>query len=210
MALGIHVETGSSGIIRYNIIKGTQSDHLSFEARAAKDIDQLEIYNNTFYNAGWHILRLIETHETCPEATMTNLVVKNNIFMNTNSYVVMMVMDHLAAEESNSFHHNLYYSTGGTKAICWGETIDGTISCQTGDLYYSTDIPTNFYNDTGHGTGSKWGNPLFVNAPSDLHLQSGSPAKGAGDDGGDMGAYISEGIAKLRYMDNSTIRGEVR
>jgi hypothetical protein len=36
----------------------------------------------------------------------------------------------------------------------------------------------------------KFDNPLFVNmADDDYHLQVGSPAENAGDDGNDMGAY---------------------
>jgi hypothetical protein len=41
---------------------------------------------------------------------------------------------------------------------------------------------------TEPGAGSITADPRLVNPPSDLRLQSDSPAKNAGDDGKDMGA----------------------
>jgi uncharacterized protein (DUF2147 family) len=81
--------------------------------------------------------------------------------------------------DNNIFDYNIYYMAGGGN-IAWlnyGETpptvIDTLANLQNGWATYSTEYPTN----DAHSLSS---DPLFISNGVNFHLQSGSPAKGAG------------------------------
>jgi hypothetical protein len=101
-------------------------------------------------------------------------IIKDNIVSNSG---VKQIAFNTANAGVHTIDYNLYWdNTGGTKVGGWG---GGTMNF------------ANWKSACGCDAHSLNVDPLFVNPPSDFHLQSSSPARGAGEGGVDMGAYIA-------------------
>jgi parallel beta-helix repeat protein len=113
-----------------------------------------------------------------------NTLVKNNIFQNNGAEggAQVRVTSHSVRGGNNVFSYNNYKPSGGTLIGVWNGN----------------------YSDPANLTLSQWKNQsgeinsmsadaLFVNPPSDFRLQAGSPARGAGENGIDTGAYPQSG-----------------
>jgi hypothetical protein len=88
---------------------------------------------------------------------ITNLNIRNNIFNDGFSYAIRFTTDRTPTITGLNINNNIYYGTGGT-------------------VSYSPSITYTSRDDSDNLPGT---NPLFVSS-SDFHLQSGSPAIGAG------------------------------
>jgi len=155
-----------------------------------------ENYGNGSINEGWH--------------TFNNIEYRNK---NTNTRIIGNVIYNYHTDAGISLHsvngvivdHNTIYFTGvcsPSTAVCsaigltkdmdtngviycsQNETITNNVLFEKGINWFCT--PT--VNDTIL-LGNFIGNPLFVNPPTDLHLQPSSPACTSGQGGGHVGAY---------------------
>jgi len=129
----------------------------------------VEAYNNTVaYNATAGTNYAMFVAYISDPGGPSSIVLRNNIFVHTDGTIL-----HLGSIETIVEDHNLYYTAAsGSNAIdaaylgqafTEGQITNGTWTAQS-----------------GQGSGSKAGNPLFVNTSNDFHLQSGSPARDTG------------------------------
>jgi hypothetical protein len=135
-------------------------------------------FSNTVYNVGMWGIRIVEG----------KAVVKNNIVF--DSGLAQIRVDPAAAQSGlHSIDYNLYFDTaGGNKVGDWGAGV--VVNFASWKSACSCDA---------HAINS---DPLFVNAPSDFHLQPSSPARDAGEGGVDMGASQLSPPTNLRIVGN--------
>ncbi len=123
------------------------------------------ICNNTVYNSGWW--GFSSGFEDNDEGTaMSGNIAMNNIFdLASESGNSLYVDSNTAHSTSFAFSHNNMGVQGGGCFICYS----GCVSTYSG-----------FDSTYGSSTYSVGGAPQFVSAPTNLALQTGSPAIGAG------------------------------
>ena len=127
-----------------------------------------------------------------------NCVAWNNIFRDDTTQQFPQVS--LASCKDCTVMNNVFIGSGHFQQTTGGSVSIGSahnprwlnnlVNCGGGEAYDGTFLVTgtqttdynNFFNCTGvpSQTHAISGNPLFVNSPSDLHLQAGSPAINAG------------------------------
>ena len=122
--------------------------------------------NNTVYNGAYGFYM--------KEGTAT---VKNNIIKNVSTAAICHGCGSGSPSSlSVTYDYNLYDDGGSqTKIGLWAGV--GTLNFNNWKKQCNCD---------SHSLNV---DPLLVNPPSDLHLQSSSPARGAGENGVDIGAY---------------------
>ena len=152
-----------------------------------------DVKGNYFYQCPRPMTHRISTGtgENDPDGRF--LVFTYNVVNNVDTVPVFTIESHNATIEHNTIlrgnfkpgvtgtnplnvivRNNIFYQS----LITFGSNID---TCSHNDFYQVTGAPT--------CTSSLTGNPLFVNVASDWNLQSASPARNAGSDGLDLGAY---------------------
>ena len=125
--------------------------------------------NNTIYNIKGYGIQLWSG----------NAVVKNNIFANAG-IAQIQVTPNAVSQGNLTINYNDYWdNAGGTKVGLWNATGGTAVNFSTWKASCRCDA------------NSLNADPLFVNPPSDFHLQPSSPALGAGEGGVDMGAYTT-------------------
>ena len=174
-----HIEARSSWIMRNNI--GYDCRTVGIFSRQGGTVDQTEIYNNTVWDCSQSCFSFAQHGAS---DTATNLKVWNNIFATgANAAHVFTVSANVAAESTNSFNNNLIYSSANNNGICWQQPTGSGYGC-IGESYADTSAGISSWEaqcSPATCSGNISGDPLFVNAAgADFHLQSGSPAKGAG------------------------------
>jgi len=123
-----------------------------------------------------------------------NTTVKNNIFMNNGARGGSQVQVSRASVSNggHTFHHNDYFTTAGSYIGVWDHNWwDAYVWFPDANLTLSQ------WNSASGETNSLSTNPLFVSPPSSFYLQSGSPARLAGEKGIDMGAYPAADFTSL-------------
>ncbi|MCK4783653.1 MAG: right-handed parallel beta-helix repeat-containing protein [Desulfobacteraceae bacterium] len=139
----------------------------AFEAQSGKTISDVEVYNNTFYQATASDYGV----NTWSGGTISGFDFFNNIIYTQNQAL------YYHANVSNIYSdYNCFY---------------GVDSYRRGSNTYNS--LANWKDGTGLDDNSIKSDPVFVNAagrqPGDYKLQTGSPCRGEGKDGKDMGAY---------------------
>jgi parallel beta-helix repeat protein len=134
-------------------------------------------YNNTIYNALGRAFSM----------GAGKVEIKNNIVYGIGTSALVSLSQDSASVQS--IDYNLYYDTN------WNNHVGQTNFDNGGQPNNLATWRTICQCDTH----SLFANPLFVNPPSDSHLQSSSPARGAGQDGVDIGAFpyvsgVSNGV----------------
>lgn len=169
---------------------GVGSGIYFFSGGVGKDLDGNKVYNNTFIDMNGDAI-----DETCGGRCVNN-VIRNNLFYKSGSWLKQMVW--ADTEASNVFEYNETWgpNIGGNDAVRWKNT-----------LYTCAGI-------SGAGTGNICSDQVLVNASSDYHIQTSSPAKDAGTATGMPAARttdITNAIAALRgyadYNDADAIQG---
>jgi hypothetical protein len=198
---GINLKSGATGVVAYNVIFSQAGSGIKLETntKIPKPQTIVDVYNNTVVSVGW---RRGSAEPGRGVSVGVNAIghIFNNIFVN-DYHGVEIFSD--ADVNNTTYGNNLFYAS-----------VD-----QYTDLRDSTiriNIRDNFYPPSGVGSprptdliSKKIGNfdPLFVKfdgtiaAPNgfpntnDFHLQSGSPAFGAGNPqyNLDLGAYTTDG-----------------
>jgi parallel beta-helix repeat protein len=149
-------------------------------------------------------------------------IVKNNLIYGIGNYGIRNRQDSLDTNHRNKYYNNTIYSinyiglwlesNGGIEFknnILYGSGLQNLQLYNSPasnhifdyNLYGSVNVFaynsfltfTQWQANCNCDSHSLFTNPLFVNAPSDFHLQSASPARGAGENGVDIGAlsYIA-------------------
>ena len=167
---GITLDTDSGGTKIYgNICYGNGGSGIN---AANYGNDGIEIYNNTCYNNGvqpnsWGRstegnINFYSNRGNINIKYEEDITVKNNIM--SDGWQFNLISYQEGAVGSHVIDYNLYHSAGKSE-IHWGST-NYTVS--------------GFQAATVHEDNAVEGDPLFVRAGSDFHLQSGSPAIDAG------------------------------
>lgn len=165
-----------STIIRYNICYNVPAFARAFEPRnsATEHCANCQIYNNSFYNVN------VAIYTDSP-----TLTAHDNIFCTvpgggSASEGAVWLVDPALESISLTSNYNLYCGASIAKAV---------VSGWAGSVVTSS---FSMFQGMGYEGNGRTGDPLYVNpmgAPPDFHLRAGSPAKGAGTGGKDMGAY---------------------
>jgi Right handed beta helix region len=173
-AIGIHIEYDCHGwTVKNNVIYNSGSEGMRHNPTTAGAVNSW--FNNTVYNIGAYGMRLYSG----------NAVVKNNIV--DNAGVSQIHVDPPAVSQGNiTIDYNDYWnSPTGAKVGQWSGAVQNfsgwKIACNCDAHSLNTD-------------------PLFVNPPSNFDLQPSSPARGAGERGLDMGAYVLSPPTNLRVI----------
>jgi hypothetical protein len=163
-AIAIFIEQYCHGwTVKNNVIYNVGWGGIRHNPQTSGPVNQY--LNNTIYNVGVHSIALYSG----------NAVVMNNVLA-LGAASQIYVTGNAISQGNLMIDYNDYWSAGGgTRIGQWN-----TGSAQTFATW------TSACKCDGHSINV---DPLFVDAPSDLHLQSPSPARGAGQDGSDMGAY---------------------
>jgi hypothetical protein len=135
--------------------------------------DSTKVYNNTFYESEGAGVKLY------PNSTIYNFRSWNNIVVNSHGDYGVGEDWTLSADNHPGLDpdYNDYWDAFETDVVYWH-----------GNIYNLAD----YQSLTGLDDHSIQSNPLFVDtAEHDFHLQAGSPCKGTGLGGADMGAYPS-------------------
>jgi hypothetical protein len=189
-----------------NVIEGnvTLSNNVGIEVNMCSLQNHTTTVRNNF--SGWncshgmqikHTTNTVVTHNTIYGNHNPGLrfndrpfnyyaVVKNNIL--SNNLLALSIVDRENFHETVDYDFYQYQPGGLLAWFDWSET---------GKCYSLADIRRKTAETDTIGTmyerHGKEGDPLFVNpADHDFRLQAGSPARGAADDGKDMGALESE------------------
>jgi len=124
-------------------------------------------------------------------STLSNSVVDHNVIYNIslkpwwhmsssqikNNGVALLI---LPGGHNNGVQYNTIYNSSIGLSVNDNSNVKNNILFQN-----KTDIDSG----TTAGSSNFMGNPRFISAPNDFHLQSGSPGKTAASDGGEVGAY---------------------
>jgi hypothetical protein len=164
--IGIHIEQDCyNWLVTNNVIHDISLDGIRHNPTSNGPANTY--VNNTIYNVGRYGIGFYSP----------NAVIKNNIFDNAGTANINVDPRVFTLPGTPPvFDYNDYWdNAGGTKVGIWNGGAVRTFSswktvCTCDAHSLSRD-------------------PLFVNPPSDFHLQPSSPARGAGEGGVDMGAY---------------------
>jgi hypothetical protein len=209
-AAGLRLDAGSSNnILQDNNIHDL--DYISGDISASGIFGESGCNYNTYqrniiYNIGGEGMRdgslntnapigsrfLNNTVYNCKNSGLTltnnkNSTVKNNLFIN-NGLAQVYVSSKSVTNGGHLFRNNDYFKAGTSQIAFWNGTnavsppanktlaewvqVSGEQNCLTVD-------------------------PKFVNPPTDLHLTSSSPVRGAGEAGVDMGGYQDGGVISI-------------
>jgi hypothetical protein len=175
---GIFIEAKCAGYtVQNNVIWdvgniGITNSYHSLDVNAPVN----KYYNNTIHSNGVYGINI----------KFGNVEVKNNIISSNGT---AQICRGACSEDGNTSQvslvadYNLYDDAGSQTNI-------GRVSNTTYNF-------ADWKKQCGCDSHSVNTNPLFVNPPLDFHLQSSSPARGAGEGGIDMGAYP--------YISNQTL-----
>ena len=194
---------GQHNIVRFNLISGEKSNNLDGSGiELDKYTSNNQIYGNVItgnYGAGIDIYDSTNvsvyanslygnsqrpTPETPfaeisfagPIGLTTGAVCENNVAYATQSSEYAIYMDSTTAAHAPQFTTNLWYAPNSSNWYYNGAS-GNSLSTWNALSYVGTD---------------NYANPLFTDAPSDLSLQSGSPAI---DAGADLGSTYQMGLA---------------
>lgn len=158
---------GENAQIYQNVIRDVDNGIYNIGSNALTN--NPEIFNNTIYKAGSKGTRAVDFFTTC-----RSLTIFNNIIFNY-TYGARYYSDTVSYSDRNCWY----------EVNCWN--MDGYTGIDYSPISTWTSV-TSF--DANSITSS---DPLFANAggssPADYKLIEGSPCKGTGKDGKDMGAY---------------------
>ncbi len=193
---------GSNHIIRNNYIHDIVNDEYAPSAHAdcfqthkgRSDTHDITITGNVCINVDHQCImasqapqnanRIIFTHNVCDInggqaaflVDFSNSVVNNNVFYKNIRYRAVYLRNSFNVEVKN----NIFSGHGGATI-----QLDGA-SLSVADYNLLHNINGNHI----QGPHDVYGDPLFVNpSAGDFHVQSGSPACGAGEGGTDIGAF---------------------
>jgi Right handed beta helix region len=172
-----HIEDGSAAIFRNNI--GINCQDTGFLLRpGAKTMQDVKFQNNTLYNVGKVGIWLQNDQGS---AVIQNTNIDNNIiFSAVNTNHLLIVGTGVTTATGNTYRNNLFYSSSNDLAVCWGDNVGTSWSCETGIQYTDTSTAMSQFNsNVSQANGNIAGNPLFANAASgDFRLCTGpgSPA----------------------------------
>lgn len=153
-------ETYTNGGVFYNTFKDQKTEQLR-----VKGVKNLPVYNNTFYlSSGRSIANgqlYITVNSDSANATSTGTIAKNNLFSSQSGTSTV----NCDANSSTGLilDNNISYAGGNFKSIAGGTTYTDWATWQAAGY----DV---------HGANV---DPLFISA-TNFHLQSDSPARGAG------------------------------
>lgn len=168
----------SNSTIKNNVIYDIQSSTGTGIQLASTACDASignKIYNNTVYNiTGGPAIELYYYSQDTD--------IKNNIAVAGGNGAGISVAPESVSCGGNTINYNDYYRVGGG-AVTYSWNGSSVTSFATWKSNCNCDA------------NSITSNPLFVNAGTDFHLQQGSPARGAGEKGVDMGALQYQGGA---------------
>ena len=208
--IGIHIYSTDSGsgwgqhnIVRYNLISGEKSpleDGSGIELDKYTSNNQIygnvitgcsgpgidiydstnvSIYGNSLYGNWQNPASNTPPTELSlagPIGLTTGAVVENNVAYSTGSSEYAIYMDSQTVSHAPLFTTNLWYAPNSSNWYYNGSA--------------GNSLPT--WNALSYVGTDNYANPLFTNAPSDLSLQSGSPAI---DAGADLGSTYRMGLA---------------
>lgn len=117
------------------------------------DSDSGGILNNTFYNNDGYQINIVQNRSF-------NIDIEDNIIYSSSTDIALSYYDTSFVTEG----HNLYYNTGSNVIVYSGTPYN----------------LANYKSASSQGTGSIFGNPLFVDPTLDLSLQPASPAIDSG------------------------------
>jgi hypothetical protein len=171
---GISVgEDGLNNQIYENVIYNTnENGFVIISTTGYSGANNTQVWNNTIYNSRGSGIKLY------PNSTITNFQSWNNIVANCHGDYG--VGENWALEGNNHPGLNPDYN-------CYFDDFENIVVYWHGTSY----TLAQYRSATGLDQHSIQANPMFVNPPTDFHLQSGSPCKGTGQGGVDMGAYPS-------------------
>ena len=160
--------------------------------------EDLRVYNNTAYwttappSTGGFL-----QHGTSSYQTNLNTQIYNNIVYMTTAGRFLETWDSInTSNRPAMLDYNDYYNAAGTTS---GTFMDSCTTVSGLTNWRARLTTTESWNITARETNSINSNPLFVNAggsrPEDYMLTAGSPARGAGQGGVDLGAYSAPSIA---------------
>lgn len=131
-----------------------------------------EIYNDTCYHNGKSTRTVTTGNKACLYQSGTGgWIVKNTICIDNYPYEVSFTSTAYAA---SSLDYNIYQHTIGQNGIADGNgwNVDGEVTPHDWTWYHTT---------SGYEANSSVADPLFIDsANNNFHLQSSSPARGAG------------------------------
>ena len=193
--VGIYIDTGARGRIFRNIISGNEHRGITIKDGADPQVINNEIRNNAQSGVYIH--------------TQAHGVISGNV-ISDNGYRGITIKDGSDPEiDHNTVVNNAYDGIWiylDANPVIHNNIVakNGRYGIDTIGYYHGTDgRPTVSYNDVwGNERGSYNGidppatgicvDPLFADFENgDYRLQVNSPCRGAGDDGEDMGAYLS-------------------
>jgi hypothetical protein len=148
-------KSNTGNIVRDNIIYNNALSGIFVGSSTATSIvNNTKITNNTLFKNGFG------QYDNGQIAFLNNAgtVIKNNILYPTNGRLALVQMD-MTTTSNVTIQYNLYYRDNG----------------DTNNLYNNANI-------SGENNAIK-SNPLFINAPTDLHLKQTSPAINHGEPG---------------------------
>jgi hypothetical protein len=166
---GLFIEAGCDGYsVSNNIIYNVRTYGINSSYHSLNSNQPPNVYsNNTIYNVGWGL--------SLKEGVIT---LKNNIISNSSQAQICFGCTSGSPSMLQVTSDDNLYNDGGsqTKIAEWAGL---------GILNFA-----NWKSQCRCDAHSLTGDPLFVSLTiPDLHLQSGSPARGAGEGGVDIGAY---------------------
>jgi hypothetical protein len=165
---GIFIESGCDNWKVYrNVVYNIGKYGLRNSSKGVKNADHTQWLNNTVVHVGQAGLVVFRGHK---------LVIKNNIFVESGNSALEF-SDTAVTQGPHVMDHNLYWdAAGGSKVARWGNS--STLNFASWRAICGCD---------GHSLNVK---PRFVSTRAgneDFQLQPSSPARGAGEEGRDMG-----------------------
>ena len=164
-------------VIRYNICFNVPAFARAFEPKSVttENCANCQVYNNSFYNVNVALY-----------TDSSTFTAHDNIFCTvlgggTASEGAAWLVGPDLGSISLTSNYNLYCGASIAKAVVSGWDIGSPVTSSFGA-----------FQGMGYEGNGRTGDPLYVNptgTPPDFHLQAGSPAKGTGTSGKDMGAY---------------------
>lgn len=172
-SMGLYLNSGAATFTNFkvynNVLSFIKQKHISANA-----LKNSFIVHNTFYGMNVHAGGSGYRQMILVSNEPSNLKIENNIFHGNidDEYVLSAITFANGSESGTSVNHNLYFQEHSQQRTV---TVNST-----GESYRMTDWQA-YLDDTGWDLNSPAPtNPLFINAPDDLKIQSGSQAVGAG------------------------------
>jgi hypothetical protein len=150
-------ETKTDFLIFNNVIKGhgTTTATMFFLHPENGDIDDAKVYNNTLYNTP----ALYAFRAASGSGSVTNLVIKNNIFELSGSGEEVILKSGTTFADNDAFDYNTYMVASGD-IVDWAGTKYTLVELQA--------------LSPARETNGQYGSPLFVNEANDnVHLADG-------------------------------------